>query len=72
MPKYCVMCGSPIPDNQGSNTCSMCYGDPDHGKDGYYRKFLEQQEEEAAYKKAQEEAQWREEMAKDAFGEKDN
>jgi hypothetical protein len=39
----CVSCGSPIPDNQGSRVCSMCYGDPDHGKDGYYRDWLEQQ-----------------------------
>jgi len=40
------MCGEPIPDNQGSNTCSMCYGDIDHGKDGYYRRWLEEMEEE--------------------------
>lgn len=42
MSKYCVMCGSSIPDNQGSSSCSMCYGDIDHGKDGYYREYLEQ------------------------------
>ena len=41
----CVMCGSPIPDDQGSKTCSMCYGDIDHGKDGYYRDYMEQQPE---------------------------
>lgn len=46
MAKYCTMCGEPIPDNQGSNTCSMCYGDIDHGKDGYYRRWLEEMEEE--------------------------
>lgn len=40
---YCVMCGVWIPDNQGSKTCSMCYGDPDHGKDGYYRRMLEEE-----------------------------
>ena len=40
----CVMCGSRIPDNQGSRTCSMCYGDMDHGKDGYYRQWAEEQE----------------------------
>lgn len=39
----CVSCGSWIPDNQGSKTCSMCYGDIDHGKDGYYRDFMESQ-----------------------------
>ncbi len=38
----CVMCGAPIPDDQGSSSCSMCYGDIDHGKDGYYRDFMEQ------------------------------
>lgn len=37
----CVMCGSFIPDNQGSKTCSMCYGDIDHGRDGYYRQYME-------------------------------
>lgn len=37
----CVMCGSPIPD--GQRTCSMCYGDPNHGKDNYYNDWLEQQ-----------------------------
>jgi hypothetical protein len=42
----CVMCGSWIPDNQGSRSCSMCYGDIDHGKDGYYRAELERQEQE--------------------------
>ena len=25
----------------------MCYGDPDHGRDGYYRQWLEGQEREA-------------------------
>jgi hypothetical protein len=42
----CVSCGSPIPDNQGSKVCSMCYGDPDHGKDGYYQDWLERQYEQ--------------------------
>jgi hypothetical protein len=32
------MCGSPIPN--GQKICSMCYGDPDYGKDGYYRDYL--------------------------------
>lgn len=41
----CTSCGSPIPEGQGSS-CSMCYGDPDHGKDGYYREYLERQYEE--------------------------
>lgn len=49
----CVMCGSWIPDDQGSKTCSMCYGDPEHGKDGYYRRFLEEHQQQ--WEKEQEE-----------------
>ena len=40
----CTSCGSRIPDNQGSKSCSMCYGDIDHGKDGYYRDQMEREE----------------------------
>jgi len=36
----CVNCGLALPSDQGSNTCSMCYGDPEHGKDGYYQQWL--------------------------------
>ena len=43
--KTCSMCGAPIPDDQGSNTCSMCYGDIGHGKDGYYQDWAEQQQQ---------------------------
>jgi hypothetical protein len=46
MAKYCIMCDSPIPEDQGSNSCSMCYGDIDHGKDGYYREWAERQEQQ--------------------------
>lgn len=42
--RSCVCCGQPLPSNQGSRTCSMCFGDPDHGKDGYYQAWLEEQE----------------------------
>ena len=42
----CINCGSWIPDNQGSKTCSMCYGDPNHGKDNYYNDWLQRQYEE--------------------------
>jgi hypothetical protein len=41
----CVCCGIEIPD--GQRTCSMCYGDVDHGTDGYYRRYLEQCAQEA-------------------------
>jgi hypothetical protein len=46
---YCVSCGVPIP--AGQKTCSMCYGDPYHGTDGYYMDLLE--EERAAEEYAQ-------------------
>lgn len=42
----CVNCGSPLPLNQRSKVCSMCYGDIDHGSDGYYRREMEQQQEQ--------------------------
>lgn len=38
---YCVQCGSSVPDAQ--NVCSMCYGDIDYGRDGYYREWAERQ-----------------------------
>ena len=41
----CTSCGSSIPDGQGSS-CSMCYGDINHGSDGYYREWAERQEAE--------------------------
>lgn len=42
---YCTSCGLPIPDGQG-RSCSMCYGDVDYGRDGYYRDWVEQREQE--------------------------
>ena len=39
---YCTSCGSPIPEGQGKS-CSMCYGDIEHGKDGYYRNWADGQ-----------------------------
>lgn len=38
----CSQCGSPIP--VGQSVCSMCYGDIEFGKDGYYRQWAEEQE----------------------------
>lgn len=48
----CSQCGSWIPDEQ--QVCSMCYGDMDYGRDGYYRawaeeKWREEEEERAAF-----------------------
>lgn len=51
----CSMCGAPIPAGQG--TCSMCYGDIDHGSDGYYREFMERAAQEAAEQEAAEAAE---------------
>ena len=48
---WCSGCGSPIPEGQGSS-CSMCYGDPYYGSDGYYMDMLEQ--EEKAHKEQEE------------------
>jgi len=42
----CTSCGSPIPDGQGKS-CSMCYGDIDHGTDGYYAAWAQGVEQEA-------------------------
>lgn len=56
---YCTSCGSPIPSGQGYS-CSMCYGDIDYGRDGYYRAWAEDQnerdEQEAEEEPAKEDA----------------
>lgn len=52
---HCVQCGSRIPD--GQRTCSMCYGDPDHGRDGYYKDYLNQQAEQWAREEQEREQQ---------------
>jgi len=38
----CTCCGLPVPD--GQKVCSICYGDIDYGRDGYYRQWIEEQE----------------------------
>lgn len=38
---YCVDCGMYI---ESGNTCSMCYGDPYHGTDGYCLEWLYEQD----------------------------
>ena len=40
----CTSCGSVIPD--GQRVCSMCYGDPHYGRDGYYLQYIEDQMQE--------------------------
>lgn len=39
---HCSSCGSEIPDGQGSS-CSMCYGDINHGNDCYYEEWAREQ-----------------------------
>ena len=58
MDNYCVMCGSPTPE--GQRTCSMCYGDMEHGRDGYYRQWAEEQERQEQERREQERQQERE------------
>ncbi len=41
---YCTSCGMPISEGQGKS-CSMCYGDINHGRDGYYQEWAERQTE---------------------------
>lgn len=52
---YCTSCGAPIPEGQGSS-CSMCYGDPCYGNDGYYMEFLELEYENELKKQSELEA----------------
>jgi len=44
---YCSCCGSEIPDEQG--ICSMCYGDPNFGRDMYYLNIIENEEHQRHY-----------------------
>jgi len=48
---YCTSCGSPIPEGQGKS-CSMCYGDPYWGRDGYYLAMLEEEARREQMKRA--------------------
>ena len=43
MSNYCVSCGTPVPE--GQRNCSMCYGDPAHGRDGYCDEFIRREQE---------------------------
>ena len=59
MSRCCTSCGSPIPEGQG-NSCSMCYGDPEWGNDGYYMAQLEAESQEYARRQQEEEQYFRE------------
>ncbi len=41
----CGMCGAPVPDSQ--KVCSMCYGDPAYGTDGYYEEYVQEMERQS-------------------------
>ena len=62
--KNCHTCGAPIPDDQGSDICSMCAGDIDHGKDGLARQEWEHQDR-LEHEKAMEAEREEEERAND-------
>ncbi len=51
----CVQCASNIPE--GQRTCSMCYGDPDHGRDGYYQRWIDDQRQEEEERQQEEQQQ---------------
>ena len=48
MMNSCRSCGAYIP--KGQDFCSMCYGDPYYGNDGYYLDWLEQAQKEESLK----------------------
>ena len=52
---YCSSCGVPIPG--GQEICSMCYGDPFYGNDGYYQEWLKEAERKEYYKQQEIEEQ---------------
>ena len=54
---YCSSCGSLIPEGQG-NSCSMCYGDPWYGRDGYALRDLERQIHEEQIRQQEMEEYW--------------
>ena len=59
---YCTSCGIYIPEGQGKS-CSVCYGDPYYGKDGYYLNILErEQEDEDEDEDEREWKQWKDYM----------
>lgn len=47
MSANCSICGVPVPDGQ-SGICSVCYGDPEWGTDGYMRASMRHGAELAA------------------------
>jgi len=48
MSKYCVCCGSVLPKSHPYRVCSMCYGDPYFGTDGYMLRAMEEEAQREA------------------------
>jgi len=65
--KQCVDCGSSLPDSHNFRTCSMCYGDINHGTDGYYLQWAEEQSrrEQAELEEKNRELDIREQMERE-------
>jgi len=51
----CSSCGISIPD--GQSICSICYGDIDHGSDGYYREMIEEDMRQQEHEQEKEQEQ---------------
>lgn len=56
MSNYCASCGAA---GCSTRVCSMCYGDPDYGTDGHYRREIERHQQELEYERQREEAEER-------------
>ena len=52
----CVSCGLRIPLGQG-RSCSMCYGDPAWGRDGYMEREMQRDAERLEYERQEKEAE---------------
>jgi len=65
MMPYCTSCGSEIPEGQG-RSCSMCYGDIAHGRDGYYQAWAEEQERQMSERAHEMEQQIEEQRLSDS------
>lgn len=50
----CHRCGLNIPDAQ--EVCSMCYGDPFYGTDGYYLEYIQKMEQQESMRREEEQS----------------
>ena len=63
MANYCVQCGIEIPE--GQRVCSVCYGDPWYGRDGYLLEMMRYEQEMQQAERAAEDAQWEREKERE-------